>query len=87
MSAARCSTHHDGLHEHSSLDGTDEHQSDQQRITAILLDAETPTRPAPLKGRFVMVFSWGTGHACVVVVQSIRWLLEHHMVPSDVCDA
>jgi Spy/CpxP family protein refolding chaperone len=45
MSAARCSTHHDGLHEHSSLDGTDEHQSDQQRITAILLDAE----PAALR--------------------------------------
>jgi Spy/CpxP family protein refolding chaperone len=44
------STHHDGLHERSGLDGTDESQRDQQRITAILPDAETaaprPRRPA-----------------------------------------
>ena len=48
MSAARCSTHDDGLHERSGLDGTDELQGEQQRITAILPDAETaaPRRPA-----------------------------------------
>ena len=48
MSAARCSTHHDGLHERSGLDGTDKLRGDQQHITVILSDAETaaPWRPA-----------------------------------------
>ena len=48
MTAARCGTHHDGLHGRSGLDGTDELRGDQQRIKVILSDAETtaPWRPA-----------------------------------------
>jgi hypothetical protein len=55
LAAVCCSTHHDGLHERSGLDGTDELHSGRSRIssasiriTAILLEAETaaPWRPA-----------------------------------------
>ena len=41
-------TFNSSIHERSGLDGTDELQGEQQRITAIVPDAETaaPRRPA-----------------------------------------
>ena len=85
MSAARCSTHDDGLHERSGLDGTDELQGDQQCITAILPDAETaaPRRPARRsETRIPALTEAGSGLqtvfalSCPIRLRRLVWILD-----------
>jgi hypothetical protein len=80
LAAAR--TMMDSIHEHSGLDGTDENQRDQQRITAILSRCRTPrqrrhggqrrTSTSARRGRIRP----SNGHSCPIRLSSLSWILD-----------